>query len=138
MPVIKAGRRKDANIEGADYRASTSLILDESDPGKARGCIATRTTRTGSCRRDISASSAARSATRSRSDHYVVEASPPSDQLSYRWGGRVMSTRRARAGTLARCAAQALGWCQARATARMRLARSPISAPRGSGAVAFI
>ena len=34
MPVIKAGTRKDGNVEGADYGASISLILDESDPGQ--------------------------------------------------------------------------------------------------------
>ena len=33
MPVIKAGTNTDGNIEGADYGASISLILDESDPG---------------------------------------------------------------------------------------------------------
>ena len=33
MPVIKAGTRKDGNIEGVDHGASISLILDESDPG---------------------------------------------------------------------------------------------------------
>ena len=49
MPVINAGTRNDANIKGADYGASISLILDESDPVRARGCIATPTTRPGSC-----------------------------------------------------------------------------------------
>jgi hypothetical protein len=32
MPVIKAGTSRDGNVEGADYGASFSLILDESDP----------------------------------------------------------------------------------------------------------
>lgn len=34
MPVIKAAERGDANIKGADYGASISLILDESEPGQ--------------------------------------------------------------------------------------------------------
>jgi hypothetical protein len=34
MPVIKAGTRKGGDIKGADYGASISLILDESDPGQ--------------------------------------------------------------------------------------------------------
>jgi len=34
MPVIKARTRKDGNVKGADYGASISLILDESDPGQ--------------------------------------------------------------------------------------------------------
>ena len=34
MPVIKAGTSRDGNVEGADYGASISLILDESDPGQ--------------------------------------------------------------------------------------------------------
>jgi hypothetical protein len=34
MPVIKAGSRKDGNVKRADYGASISLTLDESDPGQ--------------------------------------------------------------------------------------------------------
>ena len=34
MPVIKAGTSNDGNVEGADYGASASLILDQSDPGQ--------------------------------------------------------------------------------------------------------
>jgi len=34
MPVIRAATRTDANIKGADHGASTSLILDESEPGQ--------------------------------------------------------------------------------------------------------
>jgi mannose-6-phosphate isomerase-like protein (cupin superfamily) len=34
MPVIKAGTSRDGNVTGADYGASISLILDESDPGQ--------------------------------------------------------------------------------------------------------
>jgi len=33
MPVIKAGTNTDGSVKGADYGASISLILDESDPG---------------------------------------------------------------------------------------------------------
>jgi mannose-6-phosphate isomerase-like protein (cupin superfamily) len=34
MPVIRAGTLSDGNLEGADYGASISLILDESEPGQ--------------------------------------------------------------------------------------------------------
>ena len=34
MPVIKAGSRKDGNVKRADYGASISLVLDESDLGQ--------------------------------------------------------------------------------------------------------
>jgi mannose-6-phosphate isomerase-like protein (cupin superfamily) len=34
MPVIKAGINTDGSVKGADYGASISLILDESDPGQ--------------------------------------------------------------------------------------------------------
>ena len=47
MPVIKAGTSRDGSVKGADYGASISLILDESDPEPARDCIATPTTRLG-------------------------------------------------------------------------------------------
>lgn len=35
MPVIKADTRTDANVKGADYGASISLILDESDSNRS-------------------------------------------------------------------------------------------------------
>jgi quercetin dioxygenase-like cupin family protein len=34
MPVIRTGTLPDGNLKGADYGASISLILDESDPGQ--------------------------------------------------------------------------------------------------------
>ena len=34
MPVIRAHTRTDASVRGADYGASISLILDESEPGQ--------------------------------------------------------------------------------------------------------
>ena len=65
MPVIKLGTRKDGNIEGADYGASISLIFDESDPGQGPRLHRHPYDETWSSRRDISPSSAARSASRS-------------------------------------------------------------------------
>jgi hypothetical protein len=34
MPVIKTETLSEANLKGADYGASISLILDESEPGQ--------------------------------------------------------------------------------------------------------
>jgi hypothetical protein len=49
MPVIRPGTLSDGSLKGADYGASISLILDESEPGQGPRLHRHPTTRHGSC-----------------------------------------------------------------------------------------
>jgi len=62
MPVIPADALEGVNLYGADHGAMISLIFDNSEPGHARACTATPTTRPGWWRQGPSPSSSARSA----------------------------------------------------------------------------
>jgi hypothetical protein len=64
MPIINASKIENGTLNGADYGATISLILDHSEPGQAPGCTATPTTRSGSSWKAISPSSSARLANR--------------------------------------------------------------------------